>query len=70
MAIHPSQVAPIMAAFIPTPQEQAWAQKIVDLFDAHPGAGALALEGKMVDQPHLKQAQNLLRRVGVGARSA
>ena len=35
---------------------------IVDLFLAHPGAGALQLDGKMVDAPHLKAAQALLAR--------
>jgi citrate lyase subunit beta / citryl-CoA lyase len=33
---------------------------VVDLFAAHPGAGALQLGGKMVDAPHLKAAQRLL----------
>lgn len=60
MAIHPSQVAVINAAFTPTPEERAKAQAIVDLFVANPGAGALQLEGKMVDAPHLKAAKALL----------
>jgi citrate lyase subunit beta/citryl-CoA lyase len=63
MAIHPGQVAAINAAFIPTAEEQAWARRVVDLFAANPGAGALALDGKMVDRPHLVQAEGILRRV-------
>ncbi len=62
MAIHPTQVAPILAAFIPTPEEQAWARQVVELFAAHPGAGALAIDGKMVDRPHLLQARRILDR--------
>jgi citrate lyase subunit beta/citryl-CoA lyase len=62
MAIHPSQVEPIMAAFVPTPEEQAWARQVVDLFTAQPSAGALALNGKMVDRPHLLQARRILNR--------
>lgn len=60
MAIHPSQVAVINAAFTPSDEERAKAQAIVDLFAANPGAGALQLDGRMVDAPHLKAAKALL----------
>ena len=60
MAIHPTQVPVINAAFTPSPEELAHAQAVVDLFAAHPGAGALQLDGKMVDAPHLKAARRLL----------
>ncbi|MEG3091359.1 HpcH/HpaI aldolase/citrate lyase family protein [Sphingomonas sp. PB1R3] len=62
MAIHPAQVQVINAAFTPTAQDIARAQAIVDLFAANPGAGALQMEGKMVDAPHLKAARALLAR--------
>ncbi len=65
MAIHPSQVAPINAAFTPSEAAIASAQRIVDAFAAAPGAGALQLEGKMIDAPHLKQARRVLARAGV-----
>jgi citrate lyase subunit beta/citryl-CoA lyase len=61
MAIHPGQVSAIMAAFVPTLQEQTWARQVVDLFAASPGAGALSLKGQMVDLPHLLQAQHILK---------
>jgi len=32
----------------------------VEAFEATPGAGALALDGKMIDIPHLKAARKLL----------
>ena len=60
MAIHPSQVAPINAAFTPSADEVARAQAIVDAFTANPGAGVLQIDGKMVDAPHLKQARHIL----------
>lgn len=60
MAIHPSQIAVINAAFTPSLEERAHAQAIVDLFAANPGAGALQLDGRMVDAPHLKAAKALL----------
>lgn len=62
MAIHPAQVATINAGFTPTAEELAHARAIVAAFDAHPGAGALRLGGKMIDRPHLKQAQHILNR--------
>ena len=60
MAIHPSQVEPINAAFTPSAEEAARAQAIVDAFAANPGAGVLQVDGKMVDAPHLKQARHIL----------
>ncbi|MGB3844472.1 CoA ester lyase [Sphingopyxis sp. YF1] len=60
MAIHPSQVAPINAAFTPAADEVAQAQAIVDAFAANPGAGVLQIDGKMIDAPHLKQARHIL----------
>jgi citrate lyase subunit beta/citryl-CoA lyase len=60
MAIHPTQVVVINAAFTPDPAAVAQAQRIVDLFAANPDAGALALDGRMVDAPHLAQARRLL----------
>ena len=62
MAIHPTQLSVINAAFTPSAEEIAKAQAIVGLFAANPGAGALSLDGRMVDAPHLKAAQALLAR--------
>ena len=60
MAIHPSQVGPINAAFTPSTDEVARAQAIVDAFAANPGVGVLQVDGKMVDAPHVKQAHHIL----------
>ena len=60
MAIHPAQVSIIEEVFRPSAAEIAQARRIADLFAAHPGAGVLALDGKMLDKPHLKQAERLL----------
>ena len=62
LAIHPAQVEVITQAFEPTPGEIERAQKIVDLFEQNPGAGTISLDGKMIDRPHLVQAQRLLER--------
>jgi citrate lyase subunit beta/citryl-CoA lyase len=63
MAIHPDQVAMINAAFTPSKAEIAAAQAIVDAFAAEPDAGVLAVDGRMVDAPHLAQARRLLARL-------
>lgn len=67
MAIHPSQVAPINDAFTPSAEAVAGARRIVEAFAAAPGAGALQVDGKMVDAPHLTQARKLLERAGDAA---
>ena len=60
MAIHPDQVAVINAAFTPSESEVAHARAVVAAFEASPGAGALSLDGRMIDRPHLVQAQRTL----------
>lgn len=69
MAIHPSQVAAINTAFTPTQDEIDHARKVVDLFEANPGVGALSLDGKMIDMPHLRQARACLQRFQDRARA-
>ena len=58
IAIHPDQVAIINNAFTPTPEDIAHAKRVVEAFAN--GAGTVALDGKMLDMPHLKQAQRVL----------
>ena len=41
------------------------ARAVIQAFADNPGAGALKLGGKMIDQPHLKQAKALLARAEV-----
>ena len=60
MAIHPAQVPVINAAFTPSEAEVSHARAIVEAFAANPGAGALQLDGKMIDRPHLVQARRTL----------
>lgn len=64
LAIHPSQVPVINAAFTPTEAQITEAKAIVQAFADNPGVGALQIEGRMIDQPHLEQARRLLARVG------
>jgi citrate lyase beta subunit len=62
--IHPAQVGPVQEAFTPGPDAIAQAKRIVETFDASQarGAGAYALDGKMIDRPLLKNAQKVLDR--------
>ena len=60
LAIHPAQVDPINEAFTPSADELAHARAVVQAFDDHPGAGVVALDGAMLDRPHLALAQRLL----------
>ena len=61
LAIHPAQVEIINAAFQPTAEEIERAERIVQAFSENPGAGTVGLDGKMIDRPHLLQAQRLLQ---------
>ncbi len=60
MAIHPAQIEAINHGFTPSEAEIRHAQAVVDAFAANPGAGALKLDGKMIDRPHLLQARRIL----------
>ena len=60
LAIHPDQVAVINRAYTPSHAEIEHARKIVAAFEADPGAGALGIDGRMVDIPHLKAARKTL----------
>jgi citrate lyase subunit beta / citryl-CoA lyase len=64
MAIHPAQIPIINQAFAVSDDELGWARKIVEAFAANPGAGAIAVDGRMIDKPHLTLARRLL---GLGA---
>jgi citrate lyase subunit beta/citryl-CoA lyase len=58
LAIHPDQVETINAAFTPSTADVEHAKRVVAAFAS--GAGVASLDGKMLDQPHLKQAKHVL----------
>jgi citrate lyase subunit beta / citryl-CoA lyase len=60
MAIHPAQLAAINEAFSVSAAEREWAERVVAAFAANPDAGTLALDGRMIDKPHLVLARRLL----------
>jgi citrate lyase subunit beta/citryl-CoA lyase len=65
MAIHPAQIPVINKAFAIGEGELAWARAVVQAFTENPDAGTIAVDGKMVDKPHLTLARRLL---GLGSR--
>ncbi len=63
-AIHPSQVELANAVFTPTEAEVTKAQRILEAMDEaqKAGAGAVALDGRLIDIASIKQAENLVRK--------
>ena len=62
LAIHPRQVPIINEAFTPTAETIAEARAVVAAFAAAPGVGTVSLDGRMLDRPHLTQAERVLER--------
>jgi citrate lyase beta subunit len=62
--IHPAQVEPVQEAFTPNDEAVAYAKRVAQTFEMNQamGAGAYDLDGKMIDLPLLKSAQNVLER--------
>jgi citrate lyase subunit beta/citryl-CoA lyase len=58
--IHPSHVAVIREAYAPTPEQVAWATRVLDA--AAGEAGVFRFEGGMVDGPVLRHAESIRRR--------
>lgn len=56
--IHPSQTEVIRAAYSASPEEVAWAERVLDEATRQPGV--FRFEGKMVDEPVLRQARAML----------
>jgi citrate lyase subunit beta/citryl-CoA lyase len=62
--IHPGQIEICNRAFAPSADELAQAQRILAAFAAHPGKGAIALDGRMIERLHADEARRLLALAG------
>ncbi|MFC8178763.1 HpcH/HpaI aldolase/citrate lyase family protein [Rhodococcus sp. NPDC057297] len=62
IAIHPGQVDTINAAFTPTAEEVDFASRVVEAFSGD--VGTVALDGRMLDLPHLTAARRVLALAG------
>lgn len=60
--VHPGQVQSLNRAFSPSEAELAWASRVVEAFEAglRNGAGAVQLDGQMVDKPVADRARAVL----------
>jgi citrate lyase subunit beta/citryl-CoA lyase len=60
--IHPSQIEQVHKVFSASNQDIEWAEKVVQALDGakNSSAGAVKLEGKMIDAVHYKQARRIL----------
>ena len=66
LAIHPAQVQVINEVFTPTAAQIEKAKAVIAAFAKQPDAGAVGIDGKMYDRPHLARAQALLASVKRG----
>lgn len=63
LLIHPAQVGPAAGVFRPSDAEQDWARRVLEIV-AQGAAGAVAVDGKMIDKPVEEAARRILARVG------
>jgi citrate lyase beta subunit len=68
--IHPNQVAPVQEAFTPDEAAIHSARRLVEAFEQQQakGSGAFALDGRMIDLPLVRAAQNVLERAKAGGK--
>ena len=62
-AIHPTQVPVIQAAFAPSPEETAWARKLVAAYERQQG-GVLLVDGQLIELPVVRSARRTLAAAG------
>lgn len=60
MCIHPSQVAPVTAAFTSSPERAEWARQIRRAFAATADSADTVMDGKMIDRAQLCVAERIL----------
>lgn len=60
LCIHPSQLAAVRTAMLPSADDIAWAQRVIAA--ASPGFGAIKVDGRMVDRPVILRAERILSR--------
>lgn len=60
LAIHPAQIPALHAAFTPGEAEVAQAERVLAAFAQAPASGAFMVDGKLVDRPHVLQAERVI----------
>jgi citrate lyase subunit beta / citryl-CoA lyase len=59
LCIHPSQVPIVNECFGPTPEEIAWAKRVIEA-TVNTNGEAISLDGEMIDRPVVARAQSIL----------
>lgn len=70
LAIHPRQVPIIQSAFTPTDEQIERARALIQAHDQHQarGVGAFAWQGKMIDRPAIRAAEQVLAKARAAGR--
>lgn len=63
LCIHPAQVDAVNQAFAPSAEDLEWARRVQAAAEAHKGE-AFSLDGRMVDHPVIRKAQQILQSAG------
>jgi citrate lyase subunit beta/citryl-CoA lyase len=63
--IHPSQIAPANQAFSPSPDDIAYAKRVLEAFAAQPGKGVMSLDRRMLEALDADIAARILARAGL-----
>ena len=66
LCIHPAQLDAVHRVFAPSEEELEWARRVVEAHERglEEGRGVVALDGRMIDMPIVKQARRLLAEGG------
>jgi len=59
LCIHPKQIPLVKMAFMPTTEEIAWANRVIEADQSSKG-GAVQLDGRMIDRPVVLLARRIL----------
>ena len=65
LAIHPNQVDIINKTYAASETEIDLAKRIILAFQKKPNIGAIGIDGKMYDLPHLEAAKSLIKKLGL-----
>jgi citrate lyase subunit beta/citryl-CoA lyase len=62
--IHPSQIGPANQAFSPSPDDIAYARRVLEAFASQPGKGVITLDRRMLEALDADIAARILARAG------
>lgn len=57
LCIHPNQLAPVRAGFVPSEADVRWARSVIEA-----EGGAVQVDGRMIDRPVTERAKRILQR--------